>query len=88
MSQDVNELSKQPTPDKAEDNAFFPSPYSLSQYTAPKTDFDGVEHKGAYKDGKWKVLMIAAEEDMYYWKMEKCSLRVIILLKCYYLYII
>lgn len=31
MSQDVNELSKQPTPDKAEDNAFFPSPYSLSQ---------------------------------------------------------
>ncbi|MBD6954364.1 chaperone hchA, partial [Staphylococcus aureus] len=26
MSQDVNELSKQPTPDKAEDNAFFPSP--------------------------------------------------------------
>lgn len=56
MSQDVNELSKQPTPDKAEDNAFFPSPYSLSQYTAPKTDFDGVEHKGAYKDGKWKVL--------------------------------
>ena len=88
MSQDVNELSKQPTPDKAEDNAFFPSPYSLSQYTAPKTDFDGVEHKGAYKDGKWKVLMIATERDMYYWKMEKCSLRVIILLKCYYLYII
>ncbi len=89
MSQDVNELSKQPTPDKAEDNAFFPSPYSLSQYTAPKTDFDGVEHKGAYKDGKWKVLMIALlKRDMYYWKMEKCSLRVIILLKCYYLYII
>ncbi|TXO16959.1 protein deglycase HchA, partial [Staphylococcus aureus] len=29
---------------------------------ATKTDFDGVEHKGAYKDGKWKVLMIAAEE--------------------------
>ena len=53
MSQDVNELSKQPTPDKAEDNAFFPSPYSLSQYTATKTDFDGVEHKGAYKDGKY-----------------------------------
>ncbi|PXA55897.1 chaperone hchA, partial [Staphylococcus pseudintermedius] len=45
-----------------EDNAFFPSPYSISQYTAPITDFDGVEHKGAYIDGKWKVLMIAAEE--------------------------
>ncbi|MCX5442872.1 MULTISPECIES: hypothetical protein [unclassified Streptomyces] len=39
----------------------FPSPYSLSQYTAPKTNFDGVKHKGAYK-GKLKVLMIAAAE--------------------------
>ena len=27
---------KNPTPDLAEDNAFFPSPYSLSQYTALK----------------------------------------------------
>jgi len=27
---------KNPTPDLAEDNAFFPSPYSLSQYTAPQ----------------------------------------------------
>ncbi|KMS27452.1 chaperone protein HchA, partial [Staphylococcus aureus] len=62
MSQDVNEFSKQPTPAKAEDTAFFSSPYSLSHYTAPKTDCDGVEQKGAYKDGKWKVLMIAAEE--------------------------
>lgn len=59
MSQDVNELSKQPTPDKAEDNAFFPSPYSLSQYTAPKTDFDGVEHKGAYKDDYATVSRLA-----------------------------
>ncbi|RFD67401.1 glyoxalase III HchA [Staphylococcus pasteuri] len=62
MTQDTSELSKVPTPDKAEDNAFFPSPYSLSQYTAPKTDFDGVKHKNAYTGGKWKVLMIAAEE--------------------------
>ena len=30
-SQDRN-----PSPDLAEDNAFFPSPYSLSQYTAVK----------------------------------------------------
>lgn len=37
MAKDVNELSKNPTPDQAEENAFFPSPYSLSQYTAPKT---------------------------------------------------
>lgn len=62
MAQDVNELSKNPTPDQAEENAFFPSPYSLSQYTAPKTNFDGVKHKNAYTEGKWKVLMIAAEE--------------------------
>ncbi|QUH01843.1 protein deglycase HchA [Saccharopolyspora erythraea] len=55
-------LSKNPTPDEAEDNAFFPSPYSLSQYTSPKTDFDGVQHKGAYTRGKRKVLMIATEE--------------------------
>ncbi|MEU3528358.1 glyoxalase III HchA [Streptomyces sp. NPDC038707] len=62
MSQAANELSKTPTPDPAEDNAYFPSPYSLSQYTSAKTDFDGVRHKGAYTQGRWKVLMIAAEE--------------------------
>lgn len=56
------ELSKEPTPDNAEDNAFFPSPYSLSQYTSAKTDFDGVRRKGAYTAGRWKVLLIATEE--------------------------
>lgn len=55
-------LSKSPTPDGAEDNAFFPSPYSLSEYTSPKTDFDEVQHRGAYTAGRWKVLMIATEE--------------------------
>ncbi|MEB3068774.1 glyoxalase III HchA [[Mycobacterium] vasticus] len=55
------DLSREPTPDPAEDNAFFPSPYSLSQYTAPRTDFDSVRHRGAYT-GRWKVLMIATEE--------------------------
>lgn len=29
---------KHPTPDPAEDNAFFPSAYSLSQFTASKSD--------------------------------------------------
>lgn len=62
MSRNVDELSKDPTPDTAEDNAFFPSPYSLSQYTSSKTNFDGVQHNGAYTGGRWKVLMIAAEE--------------------------
>lgn len=62
MATDADELSKDPTPDDAEDNAFFPSPFSLSEYTQPKTDFDGVQHRGAYTDGRWKVLMIATEE--------------------------
>ncbi|MBU8816322.1 protein deglycase HchA [Mycolicibacterium goodii] len=62
MSNNTDDLSKEPTPDQAEDNAFFPSPYSLSQYTQPRTDFDGVKHEGAYTEGRWKVLMIATEE--------------------------
>lgn len=62
MANDADDLSMKPTPDAAEDNAFFPSPYSLSKYTSPKTDFAGVQHKGAYTGGRWKVLMIATEE--------------------------
>lgn len=62
MPSDADNLSRDPTPDQAEDNAFFPSPYSLSQYTSPRTDFSGVRHQGAYTEGRWKVLMIAAEE--------------------------
>lgn len=54
---------KRPTPDEAEDNAFFPSSYSLGQYTSPKTDFDGLAtEKNAYAGGRWKVLVIATEE--------------------------
>ncbi len=37
-------LDRNPSPDLAEDNAFFPSPYSLSQYTASKTDLDGTDY--------------------------------------------
>lgn len=62
MSHGADDSSKEPTPDQAEDNAFFPSPYSLTQYTRPKTDFGGVEHEGAYTAGRWKVLVIATEE--------------------------
>ena len=53
---------RSPTIDKAEDNAYFPSPFSLTQYVAPKTDFDGVESPGGYSGGRWKVLVIATEE--------------------------
>jgi molecular chaperone Hsp31 and glyoxalase 3 len=62
MSQAHEELSKSPEPDPAEDNAFFPSPYSLSKYVPQKTDFDGVRYRDAYTGGRWKVLMIATDE--------------------------
>ncbi|KQB86953.1 glyoxalase III HchA [Corynebacterium lowii] len=51
-----------PTPDPAEDRAFFPSPYSLSQYTADTTNFDGLATEEKYTGGRWKVLVIAADE--------------------------
>lgn len=55
-------MDKTPTIDPAEDNAFFPSPYSLSQYTSAKTDFDGLKFNQPYRGDKWKVLMIATDE--------------------------
>ncbi|MER7505954.1 glyoxalase III HchA [Nonomuraea pusilla] len=63
MTENTRANDRKPTPDPAEDNAFFPSPYSLSQYTAPTTDFDGIATEpGAYGGGRWKVLTIASEE--------------------------
>ncbi|WP_426215792.1 glyoxalase III HchA [Pseudomonas sp. DWRC2-2] len=53
---------KRPTPDHAEDNAFFPSPYSLSQFTSPKSDLSGADYPNAYKGGRWKILLIGADE--------------------------
>jgi len=53
---------KRPTPDPAENNAFFPSPYSLGQYTSPRSDLSGAEYPHPYRDGKWKVLMIGTDE--------------------------
>ncbi len=52
---------KLPQPDAAEHNAFFPSAYSLSQFTAPKSDLSGADYQ-PYQGKKWKVLMIAADE--------------------------
>lgn len=54
--------SREPTPDRAERGAYFPSPYSLGQYVPPHTDFDGVEHPGAYTGGRWKILVIGVDE--------------------------
>ncbi|MCO4862029.1 protein deglycase HchA [Cupriavidus sp. WGlv3] len=54
--------SKQPTPDQAERNAFFPSPYSLSQFTSPKSNLSDADYPDAYQGGRWKVLLVAADE--------------------------
>lgn len=54
--------STEPTPDAAERNAFFPSPYSLGQYVPPRTDFDGVDQPNGYTGGRWKVLVIGVDE--------------------------
>ncbi len=53
---------KRPTPDPAEENAFFPSPYSLSQFTSTKSDLSGVDYPNPYMGGRWKVLMVGADE--------------------------
>ncbi|MFJ4388649.1 glyoxalase III HchA [Pseudomonas soli] len=53
---------KRPQPDLAEDNAFFPSPYSLSQFTSSKSDLSGAYYPAPYKGGRWKILLIGADE--------------------------
>lgn len=54
-------LSKEPTRDKAEHNAFFPSPYSLGEFTSSTTDIDGDDYPEPYQ-GNHKILVIAADE--------------------------
>lgn len=58
----MTDLSNKPSIDQAEQNAYFPSPYSLSLYTASKTDFAGVQFSKPYTGGKYKVLVVAADE--------------------------
>lgn len=54
--------SKQPSADPAERNAFFPSPYSLSQFTTSKSDLADADYPDAYRGGRWKILLIGADE--------------------------
>ena len=63
-----NASDRAPVRDQAEADAWFPSPYSLTKYTSPKTDFDGANYSNAYRGGKWKILLIATQER--YLKME------------------
>jgi molecular chaperone Hsp31 and glyoxalase 3 len=53
--------NKCPQPDPAEENAFFPSSYSLRQFTSPKSDLSGADYPTPYQ-GEKKVLMIGADE--------------------------
>lgn len=53
---------RKPVPDRAEADAWIPSPFSLTQYVAPKTDFDGADYPNAHKGGIWKILLIATQE--------------------------
>ncbi|MFU0842082.1 MAG: Protein deglycase HchA [Burkholderia sp.] len=55
-------LNKQPVPDRAEHNAFFPSEYSLSLYTSKKSDFSGYETEPLPAAAGRKILMIASDE--------------------------
>ena len=57
----MSKLSKLPTPDIAEHGAFFPSPFSLSQFTAPVSDLADFNYEKKY-DGDKKILIIAADE--------------------------
>ncbi|MFV0410228.1 MAG: glyoxalase III HchA [Paracoccus sp. (in: a-proteobacteria)] len=58
---DQDPANKTPTPDLAEKDAFFPSPYSLSQFTSPKSDLSGADYPNPYT-GDQKILLIGADE--------------------------
>ena len=54
-------LSKDPQPDEAEFNAFFPSLYSLKQFTKPVSGLDGADYPRAYR-GTRRILVICTDE--------------------------
>lgn len=54
--------SMRPTPDLAEDNAFFPSAYSLSQFTSSKSNLSDADYANPYTGGRWKILVVGADE--------------------------
>lgn len=58
----MTDISKAPIPDRAEYNAFFPSEYSLGQYTAPRTDYAGTRFAKPHVGGRYRVLMVATDE--------------------------
>ena len=57
----TDEKSRQPQIDPAEENAFFPSAYSLSEFTRPVSDLSAAEYPQRARPGM-KILVIAADE--------------------------
>jgi hypothetical protein len=64
-------LSKDPQPDEAEFNAFFPSKFSLSQFTSPESDLADADYPQPYR-GSRRILVICTDER--YLKMENGTL--------------
>jgi molecular chaperone Hsp31 and glyoxalase 3 len=54
-------LSKDPQPDQAEFNAFFPSKFSLNEYTSPTSDLEGADYPQPYT-GTRRILLIGTDE--------------------------
>ena len=59
---DLNDNALKPTPDLAEDNAFFPSPDSLAKFTSPQSDLSDADYPNPYTGGRLKVLVIGSDE--------------------------
>ena len=64
-------LSKEPQPDEAEFNAFFPSKFALGQFTSAKSDLKDADYPKPYQ-GKRRILVIGVDER--YLKMENDTL--------------
>lgn len=54
-------LSRKPQPDEAEHNAFFPSPFSLAQFTGSKSNLSGADYRKPYT-GTRRILVIGTDE--------------------------
>ena len=54
-------LSNEPQPDEAEFNAFFPSPFSLKQFTSPTSGLEGAGYSRPYR-GTRRILVICTDE--------------------------
>ncbi len=54
-------LSKEPQPDEAEFNAFFPSKFALKQFTSPKSDLKDADYPQPYQ-GARRILVIGVDE--------------------------